>query len=619
MARVSSVGCFPEDALLFRKGGSGPRWQFLLPWRASLWGRTIGRLDLEHSRLGPENTDGYPVLTPTDFQALVDVRGAVHSNAFLQGLVETGPDPKLEQPELLYRLRRFALAGLDLRPLREVDDEGDARIVAHLIAQRNLTTMPLPVRLLMIAIQLGRPLSEIADRFSGYAANAGYPLPEFAESDVPDLVPTFQDVAIVSKDLDGSAPWNIPPTAGAVRRAAKRLGEPMETVRGRFAAYTRLGFPPVAVESPDTPDEDPAALALFEFLDRVTGPPQPQDIAELVYSLRVSEREAFHMAVKATEPLGLRTAAEMADLLPADSPDAADYALFGRLIRSRWPCGTAALAWIVRDRREHLSDAPVASAVQFYGRHAYLFGLPDQLVLAHLVVLASRLRTSVGHAASVAAELFPNRMDPESALAMTEAVRSLRPTDNEARALIQTASEQAVWKSPSAEEVASLAVLTARTVGQVLEALSAYTPLGAQVPKTGAELAGYMPDDYDVEALKIAIPVPGEMTVSALRLVRAAGRQGWTVRHAHDRLSRFRELGVRLEPSRDDCPDTIVHWADLIVLSRYFDGDDPGRSGTVTADDIVRAASVVKETPADARGRLLQYASSFGLDCEELP
>jgi hypothetical protein len=100
--------------------------------------------------------------------------------------------------------------------------------------------------------------------------------------------------------------------------------------------------------------------------------------------------------------------------------------------------------------------------------------------------------------------------------------------------------------------------------------------------------------------------------------VHVAGRFGWTVRTAYDRLHRFRSLGVELRVQPEHCLDTVVHWADLIVLSRHFDGAAPGLSGTVTAEQIRQAADAVREDPSTTRGRLQKYAALFEFDCEEL-
>ncbi len=185
--------------------------------------------------------------------------------------------------------------------------------------------------------------------------------------------------------------------------------------------------------------------------------------------------------------------------------------------------------------------------------------------------------------------------------------------------MVQEDGLQAIWQSPAAEYVAWFGNYDGRTIGRLLAEMSDYRPLGAVLPDISAELAAYHPDDYDAPALELAVPNATRSPVTAMWLVRVAGRFGWTVREAFDRLNRFRSLGVNLEPSRDQCPDAIVHWADVIVLSEYLDGADPGLRGPVSAVRIGLAAEAVREPPADTRARLLRYAEMFRLQPEDLP
>ncbi|HLM88992.1 MAG TPA: caspase family protein [Streptosporangiaceae bacterium] len=613
-APINVIGCFADDASLIRDSMEDyPDWQFAIGWRLSLWQRVVDRPDDSWKDLArPENTSEYPVLTPMDDYALNALNDA--DNFF--GRINYSPEPishTIERPELLYRLRRFVLAGLDLRSLRDVDDGDDPRLTA---VAANLAEAPeeypLPVLLLRIAVYLQKPLGEIAQRFRRYAAALDCELPE--SCDGPDLVPTVLDLRIVSKDLDSGAPWRLTLPDWIADQTATRIDESAASVRDRIAAYARIGFKVVSATSPDPPPEDdPAACAVYYFVRDLNGPPTPSAIGRLAFNLKVSERDAYQMIVEAAERLGLEAGPSPANL-PADVPADDDNRFLARLANSG-----KRLQAVVRDRREYLPDRPSDQAGALYRRNAYLLDVPERITAADLVRLAAQLRTSVGHAELVTRELFDDRLDLNIAPEVESSLASLRPTEREAGALLGDEGGRMYWRSPPAAAVAQLGAQSASKVGEVLAAFDAYRPLGAHIPEVDENLAEYQPDGYDCPALQLATPPAGEIGVSALQLVRIAGRYGWTVRHAFDRLNRFRALGVELEPSREQCPEIIVHWADLIVLSEHLDGYDPALCGTVGAASISRAADAVREAPAQTRARLLRYADLFQLDCEELP
>ena len=618
-APINVIGCFANDARLFKKPVVSLNSHFTLGWRLSLWRRVSDRFDDPlHEVLGPENISGFPVLVPIDDYALDVSYGMarfIDLPAYSREPIPTPVPYTIEQTEFHYRLRRFVLAGLDLRPLRDVDDGGDPMLAAAIAGLVNgQEALPLPVQLLWIAVYLQKPLGEIAQRFRRYAAALDCELPE--SCDGPDFVPTVLDLRIVSRDLDYLAPWRLTLPDWIAEHIAARVDESAASVRDRIPAYTRIGFKVVSAASPDPPSEDdPGASAVYDLVRDLTGPPTPLVIGRLAVDLRVSVRDAYRMIAEAAERLGLAIEPSRANL-PADVPTDDDDDLIRRFERS---VERPTLQEVIRDRRDYLADRPSDQAGALYRRNAYLLDVPERITAADLVELATALGTSVAHAELVTRELFDDRLNLAVAPEVSESLATLRPTEAEADTLLGDEGGRLYWRSPPAADVAEIGAESARTVGEVLAALSAYCPLGAQVPEVDKDLAGYQPDGYDHLALELATPPVGEAGISALQLVRIAGRYGWTVRHAFDRLNRFRALGVELEPSREQCPEIIVHWADVIVLSEHLDGYDPALCGIVDAASISRAAYAVREAPAQTRARLLRYAYLFQLDCEELP
>ena len=163
------------------------------------------------------------------------------------------------------------------------------------------------------------------------------------------------------------------------------------------------------------------------------------------------------------------------------------------------------------------------------------------------------------------------------------------------------------------------AYLTKSDLGEAFDVLAPYRGLGAQIPEIDGDLVRYRPESADLVTLDIVTREAPPDAVDALTLVRAAGRVGWRVRSTHERLSRFRPLGLGLAVPVEDCPERIVDWADLIVLTQFFDGEKPAVSGTVSVNHLRAAAAAVREDPAATRERLDAYARLFQLTLEEGP
>lgn len=118
-----------------------------------------------------------------------------------------------------------------------------------------LTGKVSPGHLLRAAGASKLSVAEVINRLARYAEAASLQLPTFEELDLPCSSPTAEDVLMLSRHLDGTAPW----VAGLVHPghvfgAASRLGQPVQRVLARLSDYAtalRLQIPGV----------DPAPLA----------------------------------------------------------------------------------------------------------------------------------------------------------------------------------------------------------------------------------------------------------------------------------------------------------------------------------------------------------------------
>jgi caspase domain-containing protein len=622
LAKMSEVGCFPDDARIFEKRDDygDTEWPLLFPWRAAAW-QQVGDLadDLPTDLQAPVSVSGFPVLTPADFEVLTaidDMADLISGNEYIATVPSKSVASNLSRSDLLYRLRRLVIAGFDLQFLRDMDDGSDPQIpiIAAAVANRSEDVV-VPLQLLQIAFYLGRPLADIAERFRRYAASAGCVLPEPGG---PDLVPTMDDLRVVSEDFDGVSPWRVSLSEADIGDGAVCLKESVESVRARCQAYRRIGFGAVPLRPPDPPIAgDPITETLSDIALTSTGMPSLWEIHLLAWTAGVSELDAYRMIVETIQRMGLPIPGSPAVTLPSDRPTEADHALMDRCHRTL--SKARALAWIIRDRREHLPEADDAEAGALYERNAHLVNLPRRITPSHLVLLSADLGVSVGHAAAIAGRLFPTRLEPTDDHHLSPEVdASLRPFKDILRSLAWEDGDQVIWSMPSTAFLVQLTGAWGLTIGEMLAEMQVFRPFGAELPDPDVELAGYHPDAYDASALEVAMATEADSEVTAMRLLRVAGRFGWTVSQAFDRLNRFRSLGVNVEPSREQCPDVIVHWADVIVLSEYLDGEDPALFGPVSVDRIERAADAVREAPAETRARLLRYAELFRLQPEDL-
>jgi hypothetical protein len=84
-------------------------------------------------------------------------------------------------------------------------------------------------------------------------------------------------------------------------------------------------------------------------------------------------------------------------------------------------------------------------------------------------------------------------------------------------------------------------------------------------------------------------------------------------------MARLVPLGLTLDYPVDAVPDGIVHWQDLLVITRYLDGQEPTLSGRVGPAHVAAAAEEIGEPGDRVRERLRRFAPLIGYQLDEEP
>ena len=248
---------------------------------------------------------------------------------------------------------------------------------------------------------------------------------------------------------------------------------------------------------------------------------------------------------------------------------------------------------------------------------------------AELAELAYSLDVSLGEAARKLSEEYPDALLPHLDTKCSDITVGYGIHD----ALLQSDGD-VKWDLSPASIVVDAHWLR-EPLGDFVGKLVPFRDLGAPVPAFDEAIREILNavelDDYD-SAMLAEYDEAGDSidldTITALTLVRIAGRFGWTPAYTHERLTRLILVGVRLDyPTRVDLPDEIVYWYDLLALTTYFDGQPPVISGPIDWPYLERAAEEIFDCPPEEirdkavflRDRLRIYADLFELDLPEEP
>ncbi|MFG1754072.1 HD domain-containing protein [Streptosporangium sandarakinum] len=639
---VNIVGCCPTDAVLLdpEQGFlSHSRW--FMAWRLGLWSRLITvQFDAWHPRALNTCDEGFPTIDPADGELL---QGCTAGDApvDLDVLLKVVGHTDETVSSRIRRLRRYAITGLDVSAARDIpplDRTFRKEDQPLLLGFAAWTRSAMPPRrnpaawLLRASNELEQPLGEVVQRITDLMPPAWTP-PPIDLGPLAHYTATVADVQFVSRDLDRVPPWieqDLTPSEVAARSAAP--GQPVEQI---FAICDRLAPLGVAVAGRD---RYPAGLNGLEIeaLRHVHTVGQHLVPIHLVSiaarsGMSVHDAHAGLRRLEACEMVALPDISGLPDLTPNREQlefieGKTWYYPLGSQDRNL-RTGMAVARMMVRTAaRSHLQ----ASRIGQYFQAVIPFTVPDEPVTAvDLVSLACALDCSVGEAQERMIQVYPD-MEP---LTVTAEEATLEPTEVIATTLmgsLQIDRQNLRW-SVSPGWIITGAFEDGRSLGEFLLILDPYRGLGAPIPDPDEtarrDLAKVFPDAYDADLLRV-FRRKGSFedddqsdhyvsTISPLFLVQTAGRYGWTVTEAHRRFARLAPLGLTLEYPADACPDEIVHWQDLLAVTRYLDGQEPALQGAVGEAHIAEAAADLEEPAERVRERLHRYAPLFGFHLDE--
>ncbi|MEH1016353.1 caspase family protein [Micromonospora sp. CPCC 206060] len=617
----AQVGCFPgDDSLLTAPESLSSHYApWLWAWRRAAWSMPP---QFDDWALQPICVDGHPVPDALDgfllSQFLQSDQNVVSVRSFVGIVADSGWRPA----QVYRRMRRFVIAGLDLRALRtalRVDlDRVPSALLAAVLSALNTTVEPdPPVAVLLVRASIRESLSirEVLDQLRPWLPPDN-PIALLDSAELADDVCTSADLALLSRDLDGKAPW-IPlqvPLAH-LSRAANNNRVSVDEVWESLLRWAPLGY--------QLPDRKATALSLSKLEQEILRGIAGQGPARLsrwwLHNFAGPDRSIRTIF----DQLSRLVAQGLVDLpavgtVPDLVPDATDRAFVGRRGFGRednWQTTARIIAALI-------APGPAWAGTGRPGQPALIAALARStgpLTAPQLFALAES--SSLPPAACMA-ELrrhgLVDEVDP-LATALVEASAEDCPTEWDVILLCVEQGHDIVWRTRLAPAwVVRHAFQSGSTIANTMQMAACYRSLGAPVLELPADLpdacAGLRPDAVDLALLPEADDRDEPVSaVTALHLVREAGRLGLTPPEAQQRLDRYAPLGLTFDYDPAAVPDGVVRWQDLILLSAHFDGYEPTVGPVVPDAHIERCADLTGETPAWVRTRLRHYAPMFDL------
>ncbi|MEU8041153.1 caspase family protein [Streptosporangium sp. NPDC049078] len=633
---AAQVGCVPEDRELF----DPKNWYsfyagWFMTWRSGVWKRLVGGQRTFRRIPSALSVEGFPVAGPIDGALLSRLNWSTYDTPVpVEEIILATAHPKQRMSDLLRRMRRFAITGLDLRHLRccppvsRTFKEEDTPLAGALAAWTLLGLSRAPIVagwLVRASAHLDQPLKEVLRR-AAEIAPPGWSAPELDLARLGDEICTTAETKLVSRRLNGRAPWiegELSPDH--IAHAAGELGRDISQI---LQMCDRLGPLGVTVAGRDRYPEtcervEAEALRHLQYVgDRLT----PIKLMNVAGVAGMSVQEA-RSALASLEERGLLRLPE----IPAEVDLTLDADVIGfinstmRVVRGstrrqdfvlREPCLAVAGALSGRYWRRG-PVGPIKDLVPFTAPET-------EITHVDIICLATMIYGSIGDARRAFSEAYPDVPLPEA----DRSCDDLQPWVLSAYLITPLWS----WARPdwslSAGHIVNGAMDLGVTVGEFLALLAPYRQFGAPIPdlepEASAELADWHPDPYDVDMLTILDvetvyfdDIGYLAEIDALRLVQIAGRLGMTLTDAHQRLSKMVPLGLRLDYAAEAVPEGIVWWYDLLLLTVYLDGQAPAVSGRVDQEHLRRVAEETGESVGWLSDRLRIYAPLFSLTLPE--
>ncbi|WP_422769062.1 HD domain-containing protein [Plantactinospora sp. WMMC1484] len=658
---VSRIGCLPADRDLFsgELNGWSYGFEWLSRWRAAVWAG-YARFQFMDYIATPQCLDGFPVVRPLDAAVIDEIyehrwgANARFGRPSLEDLFEAAADEDEKPVERLRRLRRYAVIGLDLSEIRHIppvrhrfhlDDPQPERGLEnrHLLSAVAAWARPgePPKRgiggwLALASMNLHAPLAEVIRRASALVPADWVPPRHEAVAAFGHDVFTATDVEMFSQHTRVGPPWvapDVPPSQ--VMKISAKHGKSVPDVLAAFDRFASLGYTVIGRDRLPA-DMQPVEHDALLLVDEMRTPVTPLHLLLMAnrHDMTVQKVRASLRRLADAEFLVLPPVLDNEDITPTDDElEVIQQWLFDFDPRSglqRLSTGWRTFHWLVS--YVHGRDLDGVRTRMQSCRRLLDFADPRRPISApELLDLAYVTDASVAATVAFYQVLLPDTAD------VTELPGTMRTSDLKVvessdlwalvalRRFLRHIESELTWTlRPS--DIADAASYNRLSIASFLDRLEPYRAFGAPLPvldgQERALLESHTVDKYDA-AMLVTVDDFGQErpfdTVTPLVLVQTAGRFGWTVAATRTRMARFEPLGLKVLCPAEACPDEIVHWQDLLVLSVHLDGQEPVVQGRVDAAHLEAAAEEVNASVEHVRQRLSRYAELFGFDLEPVP
>ena len=626
---IAEVGCLPDDERLF-----DPKEKFryygnwFASWRSGVWSKNVKPRSLKSDIPSAVAVAGFPVVDAID-GALLGRLGRFGSNRRVpvDAILEAITHPEHRASDLLRRLRKFAVTGLNLAELRRCPSlpvtfkDEDAPIIRALAAW-SPAGLPRPAViagwLVKASSELDQPLGEVFRRASAIAPEDWIP-PALELGALADYICTVADTKLVSRDLDGEPPWvqeGLSPRH--IAHAIAELGRDIDQILIMCERLSPLG---VTVASRDLYPSSCEGIEVeaLRHLNTTGEALTPMQLVSIAGFTGLSVHDAWSN-LRRMEECGMLRLPDISRLKDL-APDGAMLELIERQMTStRYATG----------RVEFLPrKACLVITKSICGRFSMTKVRGHALALAPFAEPSSEITNP--DLVSLAVDSFCTIGEARRFLQSTYPDAKLPPEDVSCSDLYPWGIGYALvgstygWRKTDwlvgPGEIIFVATLNGMSIGEFVEHLAPYRKLGAPVPELTPEtLENFMslfPDEYDVEMLR-NLEADDESQdflaeIDALHLVKIAGRLGMTTADVHRRLVKLAPLGIRLDYPAGACNDEIIRWQDLLLLTVFLDGSLPCVGGTVGMDHLQKAAQEIGKPVDWLIGRIRLYAPLFSL------
>ena len=637
-AALHVVGCLPLDNEVVRLKDYYSYGMWITAWRVGVWRSAALPADAEH--VGAWRIEGFPVPDPVDGKQLSALARNIHNTRpdigeILHSLIAFRDPPAAAREMVraqLRRMRKYAITGIDLSAARRippVDAEVDGNTVSLIqcLAEWSAPGEPprhtLPVAVLGESERLGWPIESLLRRVA-LLAPAGWTPPELDLEHLADGAFMDAEKIVLSRDADGIGPWlegELLPAhlANVCFRLERRMAEVLE-ICDRLAP---LGYT-VPGRDAYPPELESIEIQALRRIDRPGQVLSPLQLTLIANEADISVGMA-HRGLARLEVHGMLVRPDFDDSIDFTLTDRESELLTRQLAAYGGVGGNQFPLWLAETLFVKQRSAPEQQQLTTIAEKLVPMTPPaGPFTAAELAAAAFRMGTTLAEASAAIRAVYPEAQLPS----LSPECEGLRVPWVVRETLFRSGEEISWGLGPG--DIVCGALDSGLPLGDFLGELASFRALGAPVPPYDDTIRSVLNaihiDDYDLDMLAEFDEFGSKSymrAVSALTLVRIAGRLGWTLDEAHRRLAQLVPIGLVLKYRADiDVPDGIVYWYDLLALTTYFDGQAPVISGRIDQAYLEKAAEEIfdcrlEEIPAKAsllRQRLAIYAPLFDFE-----